>query len=435
MTNASAAEVPGKSRIARIRKMALLPGVTEPQELAPAETLGFPFFDETDTTVEFDIRPESTTKEKYRAELKNLAAAIAGVLTAMRIRADKAQGRIVFLAEATAKLAQIRANVKDELIANGHHVVPQRPLLKDGTLDTDALEEAIGQASYAIHLFGDSYGVIPDGSKNSLAHAQYQSAANAKLPQIAWIMPDADPDERQKEFLRDLRYGAGKTQVSERRLDLCEIGLSEFKEAMIDILAAPDPCPPPVALKGVGGSVYLLFQKEDIESQELRELRRELVNVGFPVALPVFQAQPGELRSIEEQRIVENVATIIYYGNAQDAWVDQKRKFLINSLGKTARAGDYSRAVYVSPPKTPMKELEFGDFLGRPLLDAAGLSPLLVLGDFGPFSRDKLKPLIESLTRSRSVTPSPPVVTTQSLNADPPDTSAALAAQPTRLRN
>jgi len=397
---ASQLPVHGKSRVARIRKMDLA-GIPEPPELA-AETLGVPFFDLDDPALEFE--PNSGTIEQFKAQVKLVANACVSVLRKMRSSAEQRQPRAqtIFLAGATPALAQARATVKSELEAFGHRVVLGGALLDGASIDEQALTNALKEASYAVHLFGDTYGLIPDGSDLSLPCIEYQRAAAAGLPQIAWLKPDTRPDPRQKEFLALLRSASSETK---RRVDLCEIGLSDFCDALGDAVALPtnsggDP------RTAMGSSVYLIAPEEDLTNEGFRAIRRALLNSGFPVQLPVFEASPGELRNIEEQHILANEATIIYYETARDAWVDQKRNFVINALGKAQRKGDYWRGVYVSPPKTKIKEMLFGDFLGASIPEEIGFTPLLVMGDFGPFSQDKLSPLLDNLAGSKPRSPS-----------------------------
>jgi hypothetical protein len=374
--------------------MALPPGVEENELLAPAETLGFPFFDETNPSIEFDNLLHSTTAAAYRDQVKKLAGAIARVLCDLKEHA-RSPKRTVFLAHPATKLSRIWKTLKEDLEAQGHEVVPEQMPLREGALDQERLHAALDRATYAVHIFGESYGVIPDGRERSLPEEQYVRAAAAKLPQIVWIEPDCTQETKQRDFLAQVRLEVAATQSDERRVDLCESGLAEFREALGDILNAPPTGSQHQEPDSVASKIYLLFHKADMMSADLRALRCALLNSGFPVDLPAFEAQDDELRKLEQERITNSDATIIYYGVARDIWVEQKRKFLIKSLAGSNRW----RALYLSLPKTDLKEFSFGSYLGGSLLEERGLSPLLVLGDFGPFRHESLSPLFENLGR------------------------------------
>jgi hypothetical protein len=391
-------DVGSKSNIVRVRKMPLRPGMVEHEELEPSKTIGFAFFVD-ETRVEFEPGPRSSTDELFRDQVKVLADAIAEVLSTLKEHAQQ-RGATLFLAEVPGKLANERSSVENELGGLGHLVLPRDTLLKDGALDTERLNDALKQAALSVHLFGDSYGMVPDGSEISLPHAQFEAALAAQVPLVVWIAPGARPEPRQEALLKHLR----QTLRVVSRMSLVETALGDLLDYLPDRLR-PKPEPPPLPAVESGRQVYVVCPREDLASEHLTQLRIGIEEEGFPVALPIFEAEPGDLGPIEAQQIIASVATVIYYGRARDEWVRQKRGVVVKSLAEAARGSAHWRAIYMSSPETDIKMANFGPFRTERRAhkrDIAGFSPLLVLGDCGAFDRKHLEPLFERLASSSS---------------------------------
>lgn len=398
----SGARIGEKSRIARVRKTVLPEGMAEPPELSADETLGFPFFDSKGgQLVEFDNRAGMTGHQQFLARVAELAGAIAKVLRLLQKDArPRNDQRVIFLADTSQRLVPSRDELRRELVGRGHTVVPDRPLVTNGVFDPDGATAAVERAELAIHLFGGSYGLIPEGEERSLPHLEYVLAAAKRVPQLVWV-PSALPEGGTR--TADVRLGQLIDEIqqtetdSPRMLDVCTTEFETFKEIVLDALSRPTTHhETPTDAK----SVYLLFHDSDLDSMDLRALRRHLLNAGYPVNLPAFEGSETELRQLEEQSFLDNDATLIYYGNAKDSWVEQKRKFLLSALGRAEHGRRARRALCLRPPTTRVKELKFGDFAGgRPLPDAKGFAPLFVVGDFDALSSEKLAPLLDWLSK------------------------------------
>ena len=88
--------------------------------------------------------------------------------------------------------------------------------------------------------------------------------------------------------------------------------------------------------------------------------------------------------------------SLIYYGRGSDTWVKLKRLTVAKVLGELKAAAPYVRALYVSAPPTPPKQLQYLE-LGPAIADGLGLTPILVLGNASGFDPDQLKPLIDRI--------------------------------------
>ena len=390
-----------KSRIARVLKTPLPPNVPEPAELAASSTLGFPFFEATDgRLVEFENNQGLPEYPRFWDSAKRLASAIEKVLRLLKSATPpRSQKQIVFLAETVRKLSSSRDELARELLARGHTVLPESSLLVDGGFATAAAIDAISSATLAVHLIGDSYGLIPEGEERSLPHLEFELvAARSSLPQLIWIPPITDvtggaTDKKLDELIETVTQAE---TAGGKILEVCKTDFVAFKEVLLDALVKDHS---PVSTVTNGKSIYLLFHGDDIDSPDLKAIRSYLLDAGYPVNPPVFEAPDGELRQIEEQLILDNDATVIYYGHAKDSWIANKRRFLLAALGTAQRGTQNRRALYLCPPTTKPKEFTFGDFKGgKELREASGFSPLFVVGDFEGFSKEKLTPLLNWLS-------------------------------------
>jgi hypothetical protein len=69
---------------------------------------------------------------------------------------------------------------------------------------------------------------------------------------------------------------------------------------------------------------------------------------------------------------------------------------LIKLLGEAQAVAEHTRALYLDSPPTDSKEANYVK-LGLHALPEAGVPPLLLLGDCGPFSPDKLQPFLDKI--------------------------------------
>lgn len=393
-----------KSRIARVLKTPLPAGTSEPPEFASDSTLGFPFFEAKDgQLIEFENNQDLPEYPKFWETAKGLAGAIEKVLRLLTSATRTPnQKHIVFLADTVRKLAASREELARELLGRGHTVLPEHPLLIDGAFARADALQAISMATLAVHLVGDSYGLIPEGEERSLPHLELELAsARPGLPQFVWAPPALDKSTTGKAIDSKLEalidHVTQAETIDGKVLEVCKTDFVAFKEVVLDALAK-DHSPPSTVTNGK--SIYLLFHNDDIDSPDLKAIRSHLLDAGYPVNPPVFEAPDGELRQIEEQLILDNDATIIYYGQAKDSWIANKRRFLLAALGSAQRGAQNRRALYLCAPTTKPKEFTFSDFRGgKQLREASGFSPLFVVGDFEQYSKEKLKPLLDWLSK------------------------------------
>lgn len=351
--------------------------------------LRVPFYRQNDEHIqEFPVN-----SAEFTSTCLNVANQIAVVLDRLRSRRASANRvatpRTVFLADTTKDLKEARAQIFGELTARGHRVLPESSLPTEDKEELEAaLRDIVPGCDFAVHLAGKRYGAVPDGEDvRSVVRLQYEwvrDNGGEKLRQFVWIPEDlADPEPRQQEFLSTLADVAHRT------------GLASFKDDLLDALAKKEEkAAPKQPVQQSSKSIYLVCDQRDLSATEFHQIRNYLIGQGYPVDLPVFEGDPGELREAELMSLRDNDATLIYYGNAQDRWVKSKRAEIRKSLTDLGRSSP--RAVYLSIPEKEMKRIEYAAPGGR-LPEKGPFPPLLVLGDCGPFESQKLQPLLDEL--------------------------------------
>jgi TIR domain/Domain of unknown function (DUF4062) len=385
-----------KSRLIKVTKTRLS------EEMVPAnfqDTLGFQFY-ETDSQNqeifhEFDAGRGMPRFIQFHEQCDRLAQAVERMLRKMRHSPSSkpASGRTVFLARTSSDLEPRRAAIRSELTDRGHNVLPADPLPDSGPEMKAAAELLLAKSDISVHLFGLSYGVIPEQETRSFGELQYELAiAQRQRPgfhQLIWIPEDLrNPEERQQAFLNQLRESGDQTAA--HRADLFQTSFESFKEGLLDVLSRKPEAPPPVpGLKSK--AVYLLCNQSDLRRDPLDKIKAFLRSRGHPVELPPFDGTPEELRELEDELIGDTDAALIYYGTAKDAWVIAKRKNLRKVLGTRASGRNYARALYLCTPRDDKK----ADYLSVPdhlflEPEPQGFPPLLVLGDCGDFEPGKL---------------------------------------------
>jgi hypothetical protein len=395
-----------QSRIVRILKTPLQ-DEEEPRPLK-VDTVGFKFYDEDPQSGgfrEFECVEGLEGYKEFVDMCARLARAIARILRIMRKQPKKLRGelpaaprsRTVFLADTTADLAALRINLRNELTARGHRVLPEASM-EIGEDAHPTIRTLLQSADLSVHLFGPGYGPIPRGLGYSAPHLQFELAtppADGSRRRRVWIPTELTGVEpRQQALLNYLQENVGENGSTE----LVRDGFEKFKEDLLERLALPDPLPLPDLLPPTPNdtrSIFVICDKSDLRSK-VHELRQHFLGLGYPCDISPLEGDKGEVRQAEETFIADSDATIVYYGSAKDGWVKLKRRAVIKALAKTPSGSSRTRAVYLCEPDNYLKRINYL-VNGRQLPEWPGFTPLLVLGDCGPFSPEKVQLLMTQL--------------------------------------
>jgi hypothetical protein len=365
----------------------------EPGFLKELEPLEFRFFEEVqfaeDSFTEFPTSEQLPGFHLFAQRREELAQALAGILQKGRRRLGTpgTPRSSVFLAGVTTDRRDDRNFLAAELEGSCEIVSPA-----ELTGGVEAWRERLGsqltRCALSVHLLGASFGAVPEGDERSLPEVQLVLAASAKIRRFVWIphnLSTAEP--RQQRLLKELG------EVEDPRMEVIRCRIDDFVPHLKAVLAGVSLPKPPAA---PGKAIYLAFAKEDAASPQLKTLIRCLREKGFRFEPSVLEGGPEQQRRAEELALGDSSAAIIYFGEVGDDFVYFRHKGILKMLASLGRATTYRCALYLGAPVTDGKriymELPGGEYLGD-----VGL-PLLILGDCGELSCEKVQPLLAEAT-------------------------------------
>ncbi|MCP5045808.1 MAG: hypothetical protein GY940_01450 [bacterium] len=356
-------KIGNKSRIFKIIKTAV-PYDAHPSEVA--DTLGYEFYitdPQTGRVKELNQAVTSDLEQTYWTKLDDIAHDICSLLekvksegeTGMVMREDPESQLTVYLAETSSELKEQRDSIKRQLIEYGYRVLPDtRPPLTESEFIA-AVKEHIEPCVLSIHLVGEQFGIVPEGSKKSIVMLQNELTAleskTGKLKRLIWLMA-GKPDKggRQEKFINHLR----SSPYAQVGADLFETSIEDFKLAVQEKLEEIQ------ATASAGkkafqniSTVYLAVT--NMELQETREkIKQRLIELGCTVF-------PEQWLPLVYEDLRENVVGLLgkcdasihllgdHYGLVPEE-TDKSLDLIQNELAEEkSKTGQLERLVWFSP--------------------------------------------------------------------------------------
>ena len=383
-----------KARVFKVVKT-YLPIERQPEPIQPL--LGYEFYKmdpETRRVQELDVTIDPTAKRDYLARLDDLAHDLRDLLEKVDAgSASETNGAkgTVYLAETSLDLKDDRDSLRRDLLRHGYRVLPDRSLPLAADELEDVVREQTQRAQLAIHLIGDDYGVVPEGTSRSIVELQNEIAADragtGALQRLVWMQPDLEVrDPRQQTFIEAVRDDERTYLAS----DLLEVPLEDLKTQVHHRLEALEREEPEPAAEAAGGppQLYLICDQRDEDSDNLRALEDFLFERGFEVVLPQFEGDEDEVRQDHVANLTASEAFLFFYGAGSSQWVRHQLRELEKSRGYPGKQPTLAHALYISGPPSRDKK-RFRTHLA-PLtireseaFDAADLEPFLTELDRG----------------------------------------------------
>ncbi|MDJ0840601.1 MAG: toll/interleukin-1 receptor domain-containing protein [Acidobacteriota bacterium] len=268
-------------------------------------------------------------ERQYWIQLNDLAQDIAKLLhTFEQIPEEKPASEssptqakeTIYLAETTWELRERRLQLKRELEQHGYTVLPAGGLAGDVDLLTDQIDACLQTCTMSIHLLGNKYGFVPEGTEQSLPELQYRLAVKqgerGNISRLIWVPPDREPEPRQAGLLESLF----NTPASQQNADMIERPFVAFQTAVIERLAdPPKPVPEPEIKFDFSPQIYLICTEEDMDAAD--PIIDHLVNEGYDVVLPTFDGDEAALREDHRNNLRLADAVLIYYGRPNSGWL------------------------------------------------------------------------------------------------------------------
>ncbi|HEY9084488.1 MAG TPA: toll/interleukin-1 receptor domain-containing protein [Candidatus Tyrphobacter sp.] len=290
-------------------------------------------------------------------------------------RGGASSGIPVYLAETSSDMSEYRERIRQELEQFGCTISPASQRLP-GPDYAEQVKADLTGARLSIHLVGESYGLIPERSSESIVQMQYrlageENARRAEFVRLVWMPPGLHVDEeRQQQFVAVLQDDP----------HLVVTPLEEFKTVIHNQLKPKRPAIPKRA-EGAPKSVYLIFDMPD--QSAAKNVDNWLFERGFEVLKRKPDAQARSL-ALNKEFLKASDGVLIYYGNADDDWLQMNliefRKVFATGRKRTPPCG-----VVLADPKRPDKE-EFRSHFVR-----------YVIPGFGDFAPDRLEEFVADL--------------------------------------
>ena len=374
---------------ARIFKILKTPVELEQQPEKIRGILGYQFYKEDPTSKrikEFKLEFGKEFEDLFYQTVDDVAQDIVLLLKRLSNPASSttvSKGKI-YLADTSEDLKEYRDTIKRELEDEGYTVFPNRIL----TLVFDKFESEVEgfmkDCSLSIHLAAtEDYGIVPGKTEKSIIVLQHEIAARLSstqnLSQLIWIAPasstlqngnTSQQDTRLVNFLNQLRHGEQLHHDS----DLLEGTIEEFKQAIKDTLqkmeekrlalekekenekqkaALAAQVTQSTPVDEGPKTIYLISDQRDMD--DIKVIDDFLYDLGFNTWPSVFEGTPEELATAHEDSLRDCDAVLIYYGNANEAWLRTKISELKRKTPLSGAKPLISSMVYVGGPTNAQK--------------------------------------------------------------------------------
>lgn len=354
-----------KVRIFKVLKTPV-PLEMHPPELQPL--LGYEFFKvdpESGRVRELDEIFGPEAQRDFWLKLDDLAHDICSLLEIVQKHEggekgpSESQRSAVFLAETTSDLVEQRETIRRDLQQHGYTILPARSMAPVASELRNSLREDLARCQMSIHLIGKNYGLVPEGSVQSLPEMQNELAierhARGEFSRLLWIPPGLQiDDERQRKVIERFRMDPRTLNGA----DLLETFLEDLKTVIHERLKRAEKPQQHTQISAPDSEnlrrVYLICDQRDFESTSawadfLFEQRVEVMR-------SVFEGDEAEIRDYHEENLRTCDGALIFYGTANECWLRRKLRELqkIAGYGRTKPAPAIGIALIA--PRTAEKE-------------------------------------------------------------------------------
>lgn len=247
--------------------------------------------------------------------------------------------RTIYLAETGHDLTVQRNIIKRELQRHGYKILPDHTLSNNIDELKVNIRKEIEECDLSIHLIGNSYGEIPEGSDRSVVDIQNQIAVEKsknsgnKFLRLIWIPTDLHrASERQKSFIDNLKRD---TDFSENS-GIFQTALEDFKNILreellifgtkkkLNLLTEEE-------LSNGHPTVYVMHDK--VDEKDAKKIIDYIKKQGYKVVTPEFDGELLDLRQVHINNLQRFDAAIIYQNKVNDQWVRMKLLDLLKAPG------------------------------------------------------------------------------------------------------
>ncbi len=262
--------------------------------------------------------------------------------------------KTIYLAETGHDLTVQRNIIKRELQRHGYVVLPNQ-MLPGNLNDLErVVRKDLEESNLSIHLIGNAYGEIPEGSDRSIIDLQHKLAAeksviakenHEEFSRLIWISPNlANASEKQKGFIENIKRDVEAQESAE----IMQTPLEDFKNIMREeLLEAGE-------RKNIdhSGSRTLYLMHDRVDHQDITPLVEVIEKSGFKVLMPEFDGELLELRKKHIENLKNFDAALIYKGKVNEQWVRMKALDILKAPGFGRKKPIIGKALLTAPGST-----------------------------------------------------------------------------------
>ncbi len=398
-------EIGNKSRIFKILK---LPIDSEANLPVPMQhVLGYEFYTfEDEAPLELDPDYGEKFGQDYNRKVSKLAWDVSQIIKQIQRAdspdekdalapgadspvADESVKPTVYLAQCSYDLRESREKIESELKAHGYPVLPEQTLPNDEALYQQAVSQLLDRCQLAIHLIGNTSGVVLDGpSAKSAVMLQNEIAVEKcrlqPLQRCIWLPAGTRSEQPAQQAFIDALHRDGNLQTG---ADLITGDLETLKGAMhtaLKRLESPDtePDTPQNDSATDEKTIYLICDQRDRKAT--LPLRKFLRAQGFEVNIPAFEGDAAEVRTANQKLLASCDAVLVFYGLGDEAWKRTVDSDLKKIGGYRTGPALLASSTVLSEPSTSDKE------------ELLELEPNLINALAG-FSEQEITPFVSAL--------------------------------------
>ncbi len=246
----------------------------------------------------------------------------------------------IYLATTGNDLSIQRNIIRREIQRHGFNVLPNHNLSTKLEDLTQEINKDLSECVFGIHLLGNSYGDIPEGSNYSVVDLQHRLAAQVKtktggkMQRLIWINPDQEKaSDKQKTFLENLQRDVGALEGAE----VLQTPLEDFKNIMREEIfskrnfGTQEKEEKAFHVDKSKLNVYLIYDK--IDESAVLSTKKLLVKAGLNVMESDFGKNLLEIRKTHLEKLKQLDLAIVFQEKVNTNWVRMKLLDLLKAPG------------------------------------------------------------------------------------------------------
>ncbi|MDX1627147.1 MAG: DUF4062 domain-containing protein [Fulvivirga sp.] len=360
----------------RIFKVLKTPILIENQPPKLKERIGYDLYfinPETGETEDFKDFFSTYAERDYWMKIVDLAYDIHESIMFFEEKTSGVQAiysrRTIYLAETGHDLSVQRNIIKRDLQRHGYKVLPDQTLPQELDRLEKQVKDYIASSDLSIHLIGNSYGEIPEGSDRSVVDIQNKIAAlrsmevkdKSTFSRLIWISPHLEnASEKQLAFIENIKRDLSSSEGAE----ILQTPLEDFKnivrEELIEVGLGKKYTQQATTSNGKP-SVYVLHDK--IDEQGTEKIKKAIEKAGYKVLTPAFNGELLELRQRHITNLRDFDAAIIYQDKVNDQWVRMKLLDLLKAPGFGRKKPIKGKAIMSNKDNSMMGDYEKKDIM------------------------------------------------------------------------